>query len=383
MNGRRVVYGGSGANSAVDLNMIPTSMIERMEVLKDGASALYGADAVAGVVNIVTKRDFDGLAFDSKYGQTSRGDGDEFSGDLTFGMNGDRGNLTAALSYVETEDVNMADREPCGYGVSGTSFVCVGTSNTPGGRATYLTGPNTGSRINFNQVPGGNGNFFEPYSSASHDVDYFQWLNAVSPVKKTTFSLMGHYDLSDNVRLITEAIYYNRKTDQIATPATLQTYYQPGVGRVNFNIPANHHQPDRPVHPPRSPASGRDWRPQHVPGNRHLATRSWPRRQVRRGLALGHLRQQRPFDRHRWLDQCREPAARLRDSVQLQRYHRSLRRLFGRRGYLTGCINYFMFTQRDTGGNEQASLECKRHGLSVRLASRPRWICRGRGEPEG
>src|SRR6185436_5773925 len=59
LNGRRVVYGGTGANSAVDLNMIPTSMIERIEVLKDGASALYGADAVAGVVNIITREEFD------------------------------------------------------------------------------------------------------------------------------------------------------------------------------------------------------------------------------------------------------------------------------------------------------------------------------------
>lgn len=77
LNGRRLVYGGSGANSSVDLNLIPTSLIERIEVLKDGASALYGADAVAGVVNIVTREQFDGLSFDTKYGQTSEGDGEE------------------------------------------------------------------------------------------------------------------------------------------------------------------------------------------------------------------------------------------------------------------------------------------------------------------
>lgn len=53
LNGRRVVNGGTGANSSVDLNMIPVAMIERIEVLKDGASAIYGADAVAGVVNCV------------------------------------------------------------------------------------------------------------------------------------------------------------------------------------------------------------------------------------------------------------------------------------------------------------------------------------------
>lgn len=66
LNGRRVVNGGTGANSSVDLNMIPVAMIERIEVLKDGASAIYGADAVAGVVNIITKTGLKGVeAFSS------------------------------------------------------------------------------------------------------------------------------------------------------------------------------------------------------------------------------------------------------------------------------------------------------------------------------
>ena len=58
INGRRVVNGGTGANSAPDLNMIPTAIIGRMDILKDGASAIYGADAVAGVVNIITIQGF-------------------------------------------------------------------------------------------------------------------------------------------------------------------------------------------------------------------------------------------------------------------------------------------------------------------------------------
>lgn len=368
LNGRRVVYGGSGANSAVDLNMIPTSMIARMEVLKDGASALYGADAVAGVVNIVTKRDFDGLAFDSKYGQTSRGDGAEFSGDLTFGMNGDRGNLTAALSYVETEDVNMADREPCGYGVSGTSLVCVGTSNTPGGRATYLTGPSTGNRINFNQVPGGNGNFFEPYSSAVHDVAYFQWLNADSPVKKTTFSLMGNYQLSDNVRFITEAIYNNRKTDQIATPATLQTYYQPGLGRVNFNIPAAH--PTNPT----GQSIRLDRRRLVETGVRDTfqETDTWR-------LVLGL--EGKFGEDWRWdISANKGRSTGIDGSTNVANLQRVYETLFNCNNTTVPCadylgvgdisqaaINYIMFTQRDTGGNEQASLNANVTGFLFEL----------------
>src|SRR5207248_8921515 len=60
INGRRVVPGGLGASSAVDLNTIPTEAVERVEVLKDGASAVYGSDAVAGAVNVLTRRSYTG-----------------------------------------------------------------------------------------------------------------------------------------------------------------------------------------------------------------------------------------------------------------------------------------------------------------------------------
>ncbi|BDF95101.1 TonB-dependent receptor plug domain-containing protein [Pseudoalteromonas sp. KAN5] len=81
LNGRRIVNGGTGANSSVDLNMIPTSIIERVEVLKDGASAIYGADAVAGVVNIITKTQLDGAEFSAQIGAADDGEGQsqEFS----------------------------------------------------------------------------------------------------------------------------------------------------------------------------------------------------------------------------------------------------------------------------------------------------------------
>lgn len=240
LNGRRVVYGGTGANSAVDLNTIPTSLIERIEVLRDGASAIYGADAVAGVVNIVTKEDFDGLLVGAKFGQASEGDGDQLTADLTLGMTGDRGGFIAGISYTENKAINMADRAPCALAVSGGTLVCSGSANTSGGRATYLSGPSTGSRINFNQVPGGDGNFYEPYSPAKHNVPYFHWLNASNPIEKATVSLLGHYDLAETARLFTEVMFTNRQSSQIATPATLLSYYVPGVGVSSFNLPATH-----------------------------------------------------------------------------------------------------------------------------------------------
>ena len=140
INGRRVVNGGTGANSAPDLNMIPTAIIGRMDILKDGASAIYGADAVAGVVNIITINGFEGLKVSGKYGVTDENDGEEYTLDLLWGMRGDRGGVTAALTYQKTEAVNLASRAPCALGESGGQLVCSYSGNTLGGRARLADG---------------------------------------------------------------------------------------------------------------------------------------------------------------------------------------------------------------------------------------------------
>jgi hypothetical protein len=75
INGRRVVPGGNGANGSVDLSMIPLAIVDRVEVLKDGASAVYGSDAIGGVVNIITRSDFDGNEASLYTGSTQHSDG--------------------------------------------------------------------------------------------------------------------------------------------------------------------------------------------------------------------------------------------------------------------------------------------------------------------
>src|SRR5262245_9241399 len=75
LNGRRFVPGGTGADASVDLNSIPTAAIERVEVLKDGASAVYGSDAIGGVVNIITRKDFAGSEIYAFGGTSNYGDG--------------------------------------------------------------------------------------------------------------------------------------------------------------------------------------------------------------------------------------------------------------------------------------------------------------------
>lgn len=110
-NGRRHVSGVAGTQS-VDIATIPTSLIDGVEVLTGGASAVYGADAVTGVVNFKLKQNFDGLSVRSQIGISEQGDGRTFTVDATYGKNfaGGRGNLTFSASYARDEEIQYGDR---------------------------------------------------------------------------------------------------------------------------------------------------------------------------------------------------------------------------------------------------------------------------------
>ena len=112
LNGRRVVSSvSSGAGTAVDLNTFPTSIISRIEVLKDGASAVYGSDAVAGVVNIITKSNFEGFELSTYLGDTTRGGGSRQQYDLVAGGQGDGNNWLFVASTTDEEEIEVVDRE--------------------------------------------------------------------------------------------------------------------------------------------------------------------------------------------------------------------------------------------------------------------------------
>lgn len=219
LNGRRLVAGGTGANSSPDLNMIPVVALARTDVLKDGASAIYGADAMAGVVNLVTRTDYEGFGVTARYGITDRGDGGDFTADLIWGTRNDRGGILAAVTYQKTDAVNMASRAPCSLAENTPgSLSCTNSTSTIGGRAVL---PN-GQQINFNQVPGGNGNFFEPYNGAKHNNNVQHYLNAVSPIERVSTAVFGDYQVTDGVQVFGEFLYTHRKSDQLATPGTLR-----------------------------------------------------------------------------------------------------------------------------------------------------------------
>lgn len=112
VNGRRHVSGVAGTQ-AVDVATIPSALIDSVDVLTGGASAVYGADAVTGVVNFKLKQNFDGLTVRSQIGISEQGDGRTFTVDATYGKNfaGGRGNLTFSAAYARDEEIQYGDRE--------------------------------------------------------------------------------------------------------------------------------------------------------------------------------------------------------------------------------------------------------------------------------
>ena len=110
LNGRRFVPGGTGADASVDLNAIPAAVIERVEVLKDGASAVYGSDAVGGVVNLITRTGMEGIEIDYYQGTAGDGDGEALDLGLTTGLQGDKGRLLFSVGYHNQWPVWTGDR---------------------------------------------------------------------------------------------------------------------------------------------------------------------------------------------------------------------------------------------------------------------------------
>jgi outer membrane receptor protein involved in Fe transport len=138
INGRRFVPGGNGADSSVDLNSIPAGAIERIEILKDGASAVYGSDAIAGVVNIITRKNFNGTEA-SVYTATSQPhhDGTVYDVNAITGTSGDKGNATFAAGYYKMSPIFAGDRAfsaiPLAYDAK-AGIYSQGSGTIPAGR---------------------------------------------------------------------------------------------------------------------------------------------------------------------------------------------------------------------------------------------------------
>lgn len=152
LDGQRFVNGASasGIPGAVDLNAIPEGMIDRVEVLRDGASTIYGSDAIAGVVNIISKKSQDGFLFSGQVGAYEPGDGVTQSYNLSWGTkNTDSGtSIVAGINFNKQGEVFAGDRKHYAYCSPGAGQITANCSSaTPNGRIIVIN-PLDGSRLN-------------------------------------------------------------------------------------------------------------------------------------------------------------------------------------------------------------------------------------------
>lgn len=125
VNGQRWV---SAVDGAVDLSAIPFALVQRIEVLKDGASAIYGSDAIGGVINIITRPDFERTAIGAYVGETDHGDGLRREADFAFGRSGDRWNGSFGLEYGKDDAVMAGARTISSVPVAGLPLAATGSA---------------------------------------------------------------------------------------------------------------------------------------------------------------------------------------------------------------------------------------------------------------
>ena len=112
INGRRVAPAGTrGAVGSADLNVLPTAMTERIEVLHDGASSIYGSDAIGGVVNVITVEDLQGLTIEGDFNKPTQGAGEQSRFSISGGASDDRWSISGSLEYYERKDLTVGDRD--------------------------------------------------------------------------------------------------------------------------------------------------------------------------------------------------------------------------------------------------------------------------------
>lgn len=255
VNGRRMIASGTGAASTVDLNSIPVSMIQRVEVLKDGASAVYGTDAIAGVVNVILKRDFEGFEVNVQTGISGQGDADETSIDFTLGNTFDKGNIVINGQYTKRGEASQADRDfsdcPIAETSDASALYCAGSGYSQGGHiwgdknhgivgsgqdgayavgdsgyyGHYVVNPDDASKppvwkaFDDKTVPdlSGLGGQYHDFTDADR-YNYSETSYLSTPMERLNLSLSGTYEITDSILFFSEAMYSKRWSNQQMAP---------------------------------------------------------------------------------------------------------------------------------------------------------------------
>jgi iron complex outermembrane receptor protein len=245
VDGVRWVNGSSasGVSAATDLNTIPLAMIERIEVLEDGASPIYGSDAIAGVINIITRKDFEGVSVNAYGGGYHYGDGLTQKYDASWGNTDEKMSVVISASYVDSGTVKSADREQSDFPIPGLDE-CTGacSSATPQGRFVF-DDPNLPAGMNsfsltLNDGVAGVGSY-DPVNIASSDfhpftvADRFNFApyNLVqTPSKRLGLFSSVRYKLHDRVSFFGKATFTNRESLNQAAPEPLFVGPESGNG---------------------------------------------------------------------------------------------------------------------------------------------------------
>ncbi len=245
LNGQRV---DSGIGGSVDLNDIPSAIIDHVEILQDGASAIYGSDAISGVVNIITVKNYNGAEANAFIGEfDGKNDGGGWDGktqsyDFTIGTSGDKSGIVMNIAYVNQSPMFAGNRSISKEPVIGGG-PSSGSSGAAGGRfIIYGHGPQASNGLNNTgctfygsisltfcnltpKVPGNsatNNTLANLRGFASTDRFNYAPLNyLVTPNERTSMFVQAHYDLADNLTFSTTAIYNNRVSQQQLAPSPL------------------------------------------------------------------------------------------------------------------------------------------------------------------
>lgn len=244
VNGRRLPAGSPRGPAAADLNSIPASLIRRVEVLTGGASAVYGSDAVAGVVNFIMNDKFQGVQGEINYGfyNHEQGnsvsslvaaravgnpaqfkvpgdidrDGEESDYNITVGSNfaDGRGNATVFLGYKKTRAILQSERDysACALGSNANGFTCAGSSTSFPGRFIGLS-------FDADHTVGTDGN---PRPFTSNDIYNYGPLNYYQrPSERYTGAAFAHYDVNASTRVYTELSMHDDQTVAQIAPSGL------------------------------------------------------------------------------------------------------------------------------------------------------------------
>ena len=228
VDGIRWIHGssGSGVSGATDLNTIPESIVDRIEVLRDGASAIYGSDAIAGVVNVLT-RSVDGFSAAAYTGGFDNG-GDTLDMEASVGRVSSSTSVSMHFSFTDQQSISAADHDQTRWPKPGTG-ITHGSTFTPQGRVLF-TDPNTNTFINCALNDGVAGiPVYDAQNPCGPSDDYHPWTNAdrfnyapfnfvLTPSKRTGLFTRFEHTVSEGLSLHARVLIHQRESTNQAAP---------------------------------------------------------------------------------------------------------------------------------------------------------------------